>query len=111
MGGEHTGLARIRQARVRPAPDLSLAGMMAAQAREIRRRQRATEGVGEAWDAAVPADLRERSFVEGVSRGVLTVRAANAPTRYELERLLRAGLEREVIRRCSAPVRRVKLVV
>jgi hypothetical protein len=104
-------LERLRQARVKPERDLSLRGVMGAITKDLRRHARAVKGVGGAWEALVPGELRERTAVQGINRGVLTVKATDAATKYAVEVLLRGGLEREMIRVCAAPVRRVKVVV
>jgi hypothetical protein len=48
--------------------------------------------------------------VRSLVRGVLTVEVKGAPARFELDRALRAGMERELIKACPASLHKVKLI-
>lgn len=103
-------LEQLRSRRVRPERDTSLTAQIAGQRRELERTRRRIGAISGAWIEVCPPDLLERTAVKGLNRGVLTIAVADAPTRYELSRLLREGAERELIRRAPTTIRRVKLV-
>jgi hypothetical protein len=109
--GSMLGVERIRQARVRGPGDVSLAMQMDAMLRETRKAQRGLAGVAGAWNAVVPPDLLGATMIEGVARGVLTVRVTTAAKRFALDRFLRSGGEREIVRASPIPVRSVRIVV
>lgn len=85
--------------------------MVEAAGREFTRLAKRLGGVGGAWAAVCPAALALKTTVVGVSRGVATIHVADAATRFELDRWLRSGGERELIKRCPTTLRKVKLVI
>lgn len=105
-----TQLERLRELRG-PRPERSEAsGLFEAQGEDLARRARRIGAAASAWAALCPAELADRTAVLSVTRGVLCVGVEGAPARFELDRRLRAGLERELVRRCPAAIRGVKLV-
>lgn len=102
-------LERLREARQRRGRDDALAPAFQRAARDLQRLQKGLAGVAEAWESVCPAELLERTAIRGIRRGVLTIGVADAPARYELERMLKGGAERELIRRCPMTVRKVRL--
>jgi hypothetical protein len=104
-------LDRLRESRVRPDRAVALGALVREASDEFRRAARRAGGAGAAWAEACPAALAARTAVDGVSRGVLTIHADDAPTRFEVDRWLRAGGEREVVRRCPATVRKIRVVI
>lgn len=103
-------LAKLRESRVRTERAQPLAGVFSAEARTLERERRRAAGVADVWNALCPPDLVNRTAIRSLRRGLLTIAVEDAPTRFELDRALRAGLEREIVRRCAAPVRRIRLV-
>jgi hypothetical protein len=64
------------------------------------------------WNELLPAEWTQRSRLESLQRGVLTVAVDSSAGFYEIDRRLRGGLERELITRHQGPAfRRVKLRV
>lgn len=93
-----------------PAPDTAR-GLFAEVKADLERTRRRLHGVGEAWAGLCPAELAARTSLVGLTRGVLTVAVTDAGASFEIDRLLRGGMQAELIRRCAAPVRTVKIVV
>lgn len=106
-----SGVARVRTARVRQPWDSSLAMEMDRALRDLNTQRRAVGGAAAAWGEVIPGGLAERTALAGISRGVLTVRVADAATKYELDRVLRSGAERRLIVACQTPVRSVRVVI
>lgn len=102
-------LQRLREARERKVRDDALSPAFQRAARDLHRLQKGLAGVAEAWEGVCPAELLDRTAIQAIRRGVLTIGVADAPTRYELERLLKGGAERDLIRRCPMTVRKVRL--
>ena len=105
------GVQRLREARVRPARDQSLAQDMDRALHQAAALRQSVGGCAAAWASVVPPELLSRTALEGVSRAVLTVRVPDASTRFELDRFLRAGGERAVVTASRSTVGRIRLVV
>ncbi|MEO1128526.1 MAG: DciA family protein [Planctomycetota bacterium] len=101
---------RLRSFRVRPMPDQHAGAMFEATGRELARQERKLAGIAEAWESICPPEHLGLTEIQGISRGVLTIGVADASTRYELDRLLKSGAQKNLVRLCPMTVRRVKLV-
>ena len=101
----------MREARVRPARDLSLAREMDRALREAAALRRSVGGCAAAWASVVPPELLARTALEGVTRGVLAVRVPNAAARFELDRFLRSGGQRRLVAACSTTLHQVRIMV
>ncbi len=104
-------LDRLRQWRGEGAEDLGL-GFLTDMVKKRYTRDHGRLGeIAAAWQSVVPESLLSRTALEGLSRGVLTIRVADSATRYELDRLLRGGVEMQLKRACKAPIRRLRVQV
>jgi len=89
-----------------------LSGPLAALMKHtLARRARALGKLGQAWDAIIPADLREHAALEGYARGTLTVLVDSAAHRFELEMLLKGGQQKALAEHFGGPLNRIKLVL
>ena len=103
--------AVVRASRVRPGRAQPMGETFQAQAQAMKRLRRKHLGCARAWEAVCPADCINRTSIIGIKSGALTIGVADHATRYELDRMLRAGAERELVKLAPTTVRRVKLVV
>lgn len=88
----------------------SIAHEVLTQGAELKKLQKRTASIAEAWAQVVPGDLASRTLIERLSRGVLSVRLTDASARFDLDRFLRAG-GLEALRAAShAPIARVKIL-
>ena len=102
----------IRGRRQRHEPDLSLAFLADTFEREVARPHRQLGDLAPLWAELVPPALASHTRLEALRRGVLTVAVDTSAHLYEIDRLLRGGLQRELIVRHRGPAfRRVKLRV
>lgn len=104
-------IEQLRASRVRPERQVETGPLFRATADEVKKTSRRLGSAGASWAEMCPPDLIGRTAVEGISRGLLTIRVADAASRFQLDRALREGLERELIRRCPVAVRGIRLVV
>lgn len=104
-------LDALRGFRTRPERDASMQSIFDATAKSLERTRKRLSGVGGAWEAVCPPELADKVRVDGLSRGVLTLRVRDSAASFELDRRLREGLEAALIAKSRAPVRRVKVVV
>ena len=103
---------RVRTSRVFKSPDQTLGFMPAQFKREVARPFKQLEGLAQHWQNLVPPDLLPHTRLNGLARGVLTVSVDSSASLYELDRLLRGGLETELVKAHRGPaMRRIKLVV
>ncbi len=103
-------LERIREQRVRSGPDQSAKALFDATARQYAKLERSLSGAAGAWAEQCPPELLERTSVHKCERGVLEIGVRDSATRYEVDRFLRSGGQRAVIRACPTSIRRIKLV-
>ncbi len=106
---------RLQQlaARTPPSdPDLSLSFLRQTFKKEIERPLKQLGELTTIWDELVPPELAGHARLESLSRGVLRVAVDSSTCLYELDRLLRSGLQTQLITRCKGPaLRRVQLRV
>lgn len=103
---------RLRQWRTRPDRDLSLGFLRDQFKREVEKPYKQLHAIAEIWAELVPASLSEHVRLESLARGVLRVAVDSSSALYELDRLLRGGVEQELIRQHKGPAFRcVKLRV
>jgi hypothetical protein len=100
----------LRGFRNRPERDLSIAAAVHDAERDARKKHKALGGVGAVWAQVVPAGLAARAHVVSLARGVLTIRAADGVTRFELDRFLRAGGEARLARAAAVAIKRTRIV-
>jgi hypothetical protein len=103
-------LLRVRKFRNRRDPSWSIASAAADAAEEAQRVSRAGSAVERAWRAVAPEGLVGRAAPVSLVRGVLTIQVSDASARWEADRWLRAGGERELARTAKASIRKVKFV-
>ncbi len=62
------------------------------------------------WRELIPDELAGHTALESFQRGVLTVLVDTAAHRFQLQTLLRGGLEAQIRRRCTCALRKIRLV-
>ncbi len=109
----HAAAAHIENLRktrsLRPVAP-SIEREIAFQARDLKKLQKRTASIAEAWSTVIPGPLADHSAIDRLAAGVLTVRVADASARYELDRYLREGGLERLRAAASAPITRVKIV-
>ncbi len=105
-------LERLRQWRNPKEFDHSMAFLKGQFKREVEKPFKQLAAMAEVWPQLVPASLVEHTKLEAISRGVLRVIVDSSGALFELDRLLRGGLESQLITRHKGPaVRRIQLRV
>lgn len=104
-------IEQLRARRVKPERAVEVRGVFAAAAREFTKRDRHFSVAAEAWGEVCPRELAARTAIVSFARGVLTIGVTDAATRFEIDRVLRAGAERELVRRMPTTLRKVRLEV
>ncbi len=91
--------------------DVSIERPLAGLERLFAERQRTLGDVIEAWNELAPSRVRGSASIAGLAQGTLTLTVTSSSASYELSRVLRDGLERDLVARLPARVRRVKVRV
>ena len=113
MADAERDLRRLQssQAEYRAPPNHGIGDAFRQLAEDADRKYRQLGALSAAWQELVPEELRARTGLCGLRRGVLTVEADDSGTLYELDRLLRGGLDHRLIGavRSGPAFRRIKL--
>lgn len=104
-------IERLRELRQRPQRELSIEGIVRKTADAAQKTQKRLGSIIEMWEELVPCELAARTRIEHIRGGTLHVSVDSSSTSYELDRLLREGLERELRSRYRGTLMRVKVRV
>ena len=92
--------------------DHSLAFLKDQFKREVEKPHKQLAKLIDLWSELVPRELAEHTRLDALQRGVLRVSVDSSAQLYELDRLLRSGLEQTLITRYAGPAfRRIRLQV
>ena len=111
MPGGLDHLQRLREFRGRRERDDSIVGFVQRIATDATSTQRKLGRFIDLWERLVPRDLASRSKVLSIRRGVVSVVVESSSTMYELDRMLRTGLEQELRRQFQSSVVRIRMQV
>jgi len=101
-------LARIAPYRKRRDRDPSIGKMVEETLRKAHRDEKRIGSFAEAWEALVPRELLGSCTIGTVRGSKVTVEVDSSPAKFELDRLLRNGLEVELRRLYSGPLTEVR---
>ncbi|MCA9286092.1 MAG: DUF721 domain-containing protein [Phycisphaerales bacterium] len=104
-------LQRVVGWRTRFERNVSIAGLVKSIADGAARTQRRLGAMVELWETSVPAPLAALTRIDGLRGGTLQVVATSSAVAFEIDRLLRAGLERTIRIASNGSVVRVKVKV
>lgn len=110
---KNDAIQRLRGWRVTPERAAPLASIIQPLFKsQVERPYKQLVGVAEAWNTHVPPAIAEHTHLISMQRGVLLVGVDSSARLYELDRLLRGGLEGEIITSSrAAAIRQIKLTV
>ena len=104
-------LQRLRQWRNRPPRDLTLSGLSEYVDRAFVKPSKHLGQFVELWERHGPQALAPRTALAKFHRGVLTVHVADSATLYELDRLVRGGLQRQIASEAKTTLRKIRLAI
>lgn len=106
-------LDRLRKSRSLPKRDLSLSFLNEQFKRDVAKPYKQLGDLSALWSQLLPERLVQRTRLIGLSRGVLHVEVDNPAAHFEIDRLLRGGLQKQLIAGHKGPAFRkvqVKIV-
>jgi predicted nucleic acid-binding Zn ribbon protein len=105
-------LTRLRRWRNRPDPDLSMGFLQKQFKQQIEKPFKQLGAIAMLWESLVPKVLAQHTKVDSLQRGVLQISVDSSARLYELDRLMRSGLEQRLIIGHKGPaLRKVRLRV
>lgn len=104
-------LEQIRSWRARKDRDISINAPIQELRRNLKKSSKQLTQLIEAWDELVPPHIHRSANPVSFQAGVLEICADGSPTAYQLNRIIRAGLLRELQRRCSGTLKQIRVRV
>ena len=104
-------LERLRQRRARSETDPSIGGLVSGVAQRAERTQRRLGALTDVWEALLPGEVVARTRLTSLRGGVARVVVDSASTAYELDRMLRGGLEQQLRRRFRGTLMRIRISI
>jgi hypothetical protein len=102
-------LERLRKWRARPALDTSINEVVHIMRKGLRRGNRQSTSLVEAWDEFVPSHIARQATIVSLRNGVLEVVTDGASVAYQLNRLIRSGLLRDLQRASKGTLKKIKV--
>lgn len=104
-------IENVRRLRVRAEPRRTVSDVVKLEEERLAKVERSIGGVEQQWSEVVPPHLKERCWVRGVSRRILTVGVDDPSMGYEMSMWLRGGGERALSAATGHKVSKVKVEV
>ena len=111
MGNSMTQLKQIRQWREHRVKDISIGATIHELRRKLKKSNKHLTQLIEAWDELVPTSIHQNATPTSFQNGILEVFADGSPTAYQLNRIIRASLLRDLQQRCSGPLKQIRVRV
>ena len=111
MGSESRKLQNLRKWRGPKDKDLSIQKELLSLQRTIKKGNKQLVQISEVWASAVPHHIQENTYPISLKNGVLEIAANGSPTSYQLQRLIREGLLKDIKERCTSSVKRIKITL
>lgn len=104
-------IEQLRRDRVPPARETSISNIVNAVSKQATRTNKRLGQLIDLWLAHVPPAIAAKSTILSLRGGTLHVAVDDASTSYELDRLLREGLEQTLRAQFRSTLVRVKVRV
>ena len=101
-------LARLAPYRRRRDFDPSIDGILDSTVKKAKRDEKRFSSFSEAWAQLVPAEILSCSRLAGSRGSSITIEVDSSSAKYELDRLLRTGLEADLRRLYNGPLTKVR---
>lgn len=104
-------IEQLRDHRVRPEVDTSISSIISAAASKAQKTHKRLGRLIDLWEQLVPEKLASQTAITSLRAGTVHVAAADAATHYEIDRLLREGLEQQLRASYQGTLVRVRVKV
>lgn len=104
-------IKQLQAWRGRGRGDPSIAKLVGSAGDKAERTHRRLGQLIDLWQELMPKEVVERSVLGGLRNGVLVVKVDSAATAFDVDRLLRGGVEADLRKRYRGTLLRVKTSV
>jgi len=104
-------LERLRKWRTSREKDISIGSSIIELRKTLKKTNRQLTSILERWDKLVPEQLNQNATPTSLKSGVLSVTVSDSPTAYQLNRLIRSSLLRDLQQCSSGTLRQIKVSV
>lgn len=112
MDSQQKHLDNLRKWRNFKGRDVSMDFLSPWFKQEVAKPFKQMHGIGHVWAELIPPEIGTHCRLERYSRGTLTVHVDSSAMLFELDRLLRSGLQQQLTQASRpAALSRIKLVV
>ena len=101
-------IQRLQAWRGRKTADLSIASIMESEVEKAAKTHKRLGELIDLWREVLPEALTAHTVLTGFRNGVLQVKVDSSATLFEIDRLLRGGMETELRSRFRGSLSRVK---
>ena len=101
-------LARIAPYRRRRDFNPSIGEIVESTRKRAARDEKRFSSFSEAWERLVPSEILACSRLGGTRGSTITIEVESSSAKYELDRLLRTGLEDNLRRLYTGPLTRIR---
>ena len=89
--------------------EMRIDSVMHTFCRSLKKTNKQLSQIQQAWNELVPEHLCQVAIPFSFKGGVLEVTVDGSPTAYQVNRLVRSGLLRQLQEKCSGTLRRVRV--
>jgi len=104
-------IEQLRKWRATRRKDVSIDVAMNHFRHSLKKTNKQLLQIQTAWEELTPKRLHSAAFPISLRQGVLYVSVDGSPTAYQVNRLVRSGLLRQLQKSCSGTLRQIKVTV
>ncbi len=109
MDDQTIKIEQLRKWRARRKKDLRIDSEMNTICRSLKKTNTQLLKLREHWNELVPERLNQVAIPTALQRGVLVVAVDGSPTAYQINRLIRGGLLRQLQQKCNGTLRQIRV--
>ena len=109
MDDEVIKIEQLQKWRSRRKKNLRVDLEMQSLCRSLKKTNKHLEQIRETWNDLLPKQLLQVEIPIAFRAGVLEISVDGSPTAYQLNRLIRSGLLRQLQKKCSGSLRQIKV--
>lgn len=102
-------MEQLRKWRSKRKRDVSIDSALQNFCRSLKKTNKQLVQITEAWEEFVPMRLHHAAVPIALRGGVLEVSVDGSPTAFQVNRLIRSGLLRQLQKRCSGTLKQIRV--
>ncbi len=109
MDDASTKIYQLRKWRSRKKRDLGIDSTMLSVCKSLKKTNKQLMQIQEAWNELIPSRLQATTIPTSLRSGVLEITVDGSPTAYQINRLVRSGLLRELQERSGRTLKQIRV--